>query len=162
MANIDVVDKCGNLSSLIGTTIRAFHHGYTSVALLDDDGDIVNFCTDEVSVGKWFEVFPIELTTSPEYEFTWTELKEPFLITGCAQLWREEWQEPVADNGSFLGAGPHFVQCSAPIGNAPNAVSHVVQVNAGVSFSGSNESCMDMQFQQRPIQNGFCNGQACE
>lgn len=142
MACTDVVDECDDLSSMIGRTIRAFHCEYASVALLLDNDDIVHLCTNEVSVGKWFEVFPIMLTEPPQFEFTWSELKEPFVISSTNQLWREEWQEPVADDGSFLGAGPHSVQYSAPIGGAPTAVNQVVRINAGLEFLGKNGSRM--------------------
>lgn len=142
MARIDIVDDLGKLPSMIGREIRAFHRQHTFVALLLDDCSIVNICTEEVTVGKWFEVFPIKLSSPPEYEITWNELQAPFVVAGCTSLWREEWQEPISDDGAFLGSGPHFLQCCTPIGGAPDTLEHVVKVNAGVKFSDTNQNCI--------------------
>lgn len=142
MTYTNVIDACEFPSFLIGKVIHAFYVEYTSVALLLDGGEVVNFATAEVNVGKWFEVFPIRLIEPPQYEFVWKELKKPFLVAAFAQLWREEWLEPLADDGSFMGAGPHHAQFAEPIGSAPASASQVVKVHAGIKLSGHDERCI--------------------
>lgn len=124
-----------------GRTLTKYDAQYTWIALGFDDGALAVMSVDEVSVGKWFEVFPLAAETSvPDFLsfhiFEWVELPMPLLISSVRSLWRQEWLEPVADNGQFMGSGPHFVQNVAPLGSAsPGANAFVVK--AGIELQGS-------------------------
>lgn len=133
----NVVNSFDNPVSLAGRVVRAYVAEYTFIAFLLDADEVIAFATDEVCVGKRFEVFPISLYELPSgYEFVWNELDDPLEMTGSAQVWREEWQEVVENNGQFLGSGPNSVQFSAALGEAPRAAHVVVKVNAGGQLLG--------------------------
>lgn len=143
MAYTNVVNSYDNPLSLTGRLVRAFVAECSFVALLLDTDEVVKFATDEVVVGKWFEVFPIRLCElPPDYKFAWNELDEPIEVIGSMQVWREEWQEPVVDDGQFMGAGPHSAQFAAALGEAPKTVDSVVKVHAGVKLLGHDGRCL--------------------
>ncbi|MEM4987508.1 hypothetical protein V8G57_08935 [Collimonas sp. H4R21] len=143
MIYTNVVTSYDNPVSLTGRLVRAFVAEYSFVALLLDTDEVVNFATDEVVVGKWFEVFPIRLyELPPDYKVAWNEFDEPIEVIGSMQVWREEWRESVVNDGQFMGAGPNFVQFSAALGGSPKTVESVVKVHAGVKLLGHDGRCL--------------------
>jgi hypothetical protein len=126
-------------AELEGRTIRALYSEYSFAALRLDKDEVINFAVEEVSVGKWFEVFPIcEYELGQDYAFSWKELKEPFVITSSELLWREEWLESSLDSSEFMGSGPHSTQFAAVLGSAPKSNPNVVKVLAGIRLTGQN------------------------
>lgn len=129
-----------------GRILTRYESRDTWVALELSDGAVVVLSVEEVSVGKWFEVFPL-MVESPvphflsNHVFEWTELPMPLQVSRTRSLWREEWLEPVADHGQFLGSGPHFVQNVARLGGAPAGV-EAFAVEAGIEIQGSDASLL--------------------
>lgn len=122
---------------LEGRTIAAFHTEYSYAALRLDQGEVINFAVEEVTVGKWFEVFPVCLhDVGQEDAFAWRELEQPFTVTSTELLWREEWLEPSTQHADFMGSGPHATQFAATIGTAPRSNGNVVKVLAGIRLTG--------------------------
>lgn len=124
---------------LEGRTIKALYSEHCFAALLLDKDEVINFAVEEVSVGKWFEVFPIclyELTQ--DYAWSWNELGEPFTVISNELLWREEWLEPSLNASEFMGSGPHSTQFAAVLGSAPKSNDNVVKVLAGIRLTGQN------------------------
>ncbi len=124
-----------------GRILTRYDSQYTWVALEFNDGAVVVLSVEEVSVGKRFDVFPLSVESSvPDFlsnhVFEWTELPMPLQVSRVRSLWREEWLEPVADHGQFLGSGPHFVQNVARLGDAPAGV-EAIAVEAGIEIQGS-------------------------
>jgi hypothetical protein len=130
-----VIENCSGLSSLESRTILGLYADYGSAALLLDNGDTVYFATDEVVVGKWFEVFPIQVSSVVKPEIEWTHLSVPFAIRHYDRLWREEWQESLVDDGTLMGAGPHFAQFAMPLKSAPTTADTIVKICAGVRMT---------------------------
>jgi hypothetical protein len=126
-------------AKLKGRTIRALYSEYSFAALRLDKDEVINFAVEEVSVGKWFEVFPICLyELGQDYAFSWKKLEVPFTITSSELLWREEWLEPSLDSSEFMGSGPHSTQFAAVLGSAPKSNTNVVKVLAGIRLTGQN------------------------
>lgn len=124
-------------SKLEGRTITAIYSDYGVAALRLDDEEVIHFAVEEVSVGKWFEVFPLTLyQPSPDYPIAWKELAVPLTVVASQQLWREEWLEPSLNPSEHLGSGPHSTQYAAALGTAPETVAHVVKVMAGMKWTG--------------------------
>jgi hypothetical protein len=99
--------------------------------------DVLGFAVEEVSVGRWFEVFPLRLHELEEdFPFAWTELDAPFTVVLSEILWREEWLEPALNSTGFLGTGPGFTQHAAALGTAPAENGNVVKVLAGIQLTG--------------------------
>jgi hypothetical protein len=122
---------------LAGRTIKSVHAEYSFVALRFDNDDVTSFAVEEVSVGRWFEVFPLCLhEPGRSYSFTWTELSTPFTVVSSESLWREEWLEPASDNAGFLGTGPGFTQHATALGTAPAENGNIVKVLAGIKLTG--------------------------
>lgn len=119
---------------LSGRIVRAVHSDYCFATLLLDHDEVLNFAVEEVSVGHWFEVFPIRaFELPPDYKIAWTELAESFEVISNMQIWREEWQESAEDVRQFMGAGPHSTQYAAALGQAPKSIGNVVKVHAGIA-----------------------------
>lgn len=79
---------------LNGRKILAVYSEFSFVALLLDNDEIASFAVDEVTAGRWFEVFPIcSYDLGEDYTIIWTILDESIDVISSAQLWREEWQE---------------------------------------------------------------------
>lgn len=120
-----------------GRTIRAFYSEYSFATLLLDQDEVVAFTTEEVVVGRWFEVFPIcDYKLPSDYVTAWVDLEEPIEVVSSAQVWREEWQEAAADDGKFMGAGPHSTQYAAALGQSPESSTDAVEVHAGLKLLG--------------------------
>ncbi|WP_167761405.1 hypothetical protein [Duganella callida] len=123
--------------TLAGRTINSVHAEYSFVAFRLDNDDIIGFAVEEVSVGRWFEVFPLCLhEPGGSYPFIWAELSAPFTVVSSELLWREEWLEPASDNAGFLGTGPGFTQHAAALGTAPAENGNIVKVLAGIKLIG--------------------------
>jgi hypothetical protein len=134
-----VVSCYDSSANLEGRTIQALHSEYSFAALRLDNNDVISFAVEEVTVGKWFEVFPICLyALNRDYAFAWSELESPFSVTSSELLWREEWLESASDTSSFMGSGPHSVQFANVLGTAPKSNPNVVKVLAGVRLNGQN------------------------
>ncbi|MGO4377530.1 hypothetical protein AB4Z19_04620 [Pseudoduganella sp. RAF19] len=134
-----IVNCYDNAAKLSGRTIKAVHTEYSFTALRFDNDEVIAFAVEEVSVGKWFEVFPICLhELSADFPFNWEELDAPFTVVFSELLWREEWLEPALNNAGFLGTGPGFTQYAAELGTAPTANGNVVKVLAGIKLTGLN------------------------
>ena len=123
-----------------GRVITRYDAQYTWVALEFDDGTVVVLSVEEVNVGKWFEVFPLEVMTSlpdylSNYAFEWVELPDALCIFRMRSLWREEWQEPAQNSSQFLGSGPHSVQYVSPLYGVPSGT-NVFEVEAGIELQG--------------------------
>lgn len=134
MDETQIINVCGELSFLLGRRIHAYISEYSFIGLRLDSDEIVCFSTEEVSVGKWFEVFPIKRDELPKGEFTWHEMNEPFAISDTRQLWRDEWMEFAEDNGQFMGSGPHSTIFSSPVDRTPEEVEHPIRVLAGIKL----------------------------
>ncbi|MES2320211.1 MAG: hypothetical protein V4631_22265 [Pseudomonadota bacterium] len=123
-------------TDLLGRTVHAFHSEYSFAALRLDNDQVIAFAVEEVSVGKWFEVFPICRYKLPsEFRPIWTELEAPFTAAGIAVMWREEWLEPAMENAGLLGSGPHYAQFASVLGSAPTSSTSVVKVLAGLRLT---------------------------
>ncbi|MEC5159387.1 MULTISPECIES: hypothetical protein [unclassified Janthinobacterium] len=134
-----VVSCYDSSANLEGRTIQALHSEYSFAALRLDNNDVISFSVEEVTVGKWFEVFPICLhALNRDCAFAWSELESPFAVTSSELLWREEWLEFASDTSSFMGSGPHSVQFANVLGTAPKSNINVVKVLAGVRLNGQN------------------------
>lgn len=130
-------------ANLEGRTIGAVYAEYSFAALRLDRDEVLNFAVEEVSVGKWFEVFPITLyELSQDYAFSWTQLEVPFTIKSSELLWREEWLEPSMNSSEFMGSGPHSTQFAAVLGAAPQSNINVVKVLAGIRLTGQDGRCL--------------------
>lgn len=124
-------------AKLTGRTIKAIHTEYSFAAFRFDNDDVIGFAVEEVSVGRWFEVFPLRLhEVEEDFPFIWTELDTEFTVVFSELLWREEWLEPALDNAGFLGTGPGFTQHAAALGTAPKENGNVVKVLAGIKVTG--------------------------
>lgn len=131
-----IVNSYGDAARLKGCVITALHSEYSFASFLLDSGEVINFAVEEVSVGKWFEVFPICLHQAREdYAFDWRVLERPFVVASIELLWREEWQESSADSALFMGSGPHSIQHAARLGAAPESNGNVVKVQAGIRLA---------------------------
>ena len=132
------VVKCYETSAaLVGRKVCAVHSEYSVVALRLDNDETLAFAVEEVSVGKWFEVFPLcrhDLPTN--FPFSWSLLDTPFILASCKLLWREEWLEPAANDVQLMGTGPGFTQFVGQLGTAPVSRLQVVKVLAGIRFIG--------------------------
>lgn len=134
-----IVNSLDGASTLEGRTISALYSEYSVAALRLDKDEVIAFAVEEVSVGRWFEVFPICLHgLDPEYVFSWNELAVPLAVTSSELLWREEWLEPSLDSSAFMGSGPHSTQFAAALGSAPKSHASVVKVLAGIRLMGQN------------------------
>ena len=118
---------------LQGRTVYAMHAEYSYVALLLDGEETVSLAAEECVAGTRFEVYALERHTLPDgYPVTWTPCEPLFEVVDMQALWRDEWREPVADDGSFLGSGPHHLQCAAPTGSdVARPGRTIVSVHAG-------------------------------
>lgn len=126
-------------ANLDGCTIQALHSEYSFAAFRLDNNEVISFSVEEVTVGKWFEVFPIcHYVLDRDYAFAWNELEAPFAVTSSELLWREEWLESASDTSSFMGSGPHSVQFADVLGTAPKSNANVVKVLAGIKLNGKN------------------------
>ena len=126
-------------AKLEGRTIMAVYSEYSFASLQLDNDEVITFAVEEVSVGKWFEVFPICPYELPQdYPISWTELDVPIAVACSEILWREEWLEPSLDSSGFLGSGPHHTQFAAALGSAPESRTDVVKVLAGLKLTGQN------------------------
>ncbi|MDQ2823736.1 MAG: hypothetical protein M3Y65_25730 [Pseudomonadota bacterium] len=128
----------------IGRTVVQYDAQWTWTAIAFDDGTVIVLSVDEVTVGHWFEVFPLKFDRSlPDYlaqhVFKWIALPVPLEIFRASALWREEWQQPAQDHYQFMGAGPHAVQYAAPLQSAPLDVP-AFQVEAGIALLGKDGS----------------------
>lgn len=128
----------------IGRTVMQYEGDWTWTAVAFDDGTVIVLSVDEITVGHWFEVFPLKCDRSlPDYltqhVFKWMALPVPLEIFRVSALWREEWQQPAQDHGQFMGAGPHGVQYAAPLQSAPPEV-QAFQVEAGIALLGQDGS----------------------
>jgi hypothetical protein len=134
----EIVFACEDFTPLVGKTIDAFFHedGYWRffVALRTAEKEELVFTTEERGIAKYFEVFPIKFAVESEQARTWVPLEKPFTIKSVARLWRNEWLEPVEDNGKFLGSGPHHVHHAGSSLAGPSAVASV-KVLAGVQLT---------------------------
>ena len=134
----EIVLACEDFTPLEGKTIDAFFHedGYWRffVALRTAEKEELVFTTEERGIAKYFEVFPIKFAVESEQARTWVPLEKPFSIKSVARLWRNEWLEPVEDNGKFLGSGPHHVHHAGSGLAGPSAVASV-KVLAGVQLT---------------------------
>lgn len=120
---------------LVGRTVKAIHSEYSVAVLLFDNDERIGFAVEEVSVGKWFEVFPFCLHELAEsFPFNWRELDKAFTVALTELLWREEWLEAAFDSTEFLGAGPGFTQYASTLGAAPRANDNVIKVLAGIKL----------------------------
>lgn len=125
------------LTNLEGRTITAVYSEYSLAALRLDGQGVIHFAVEEVSVGKWFEVFPISLyQPTSDYPIEWTELARPITVIASQKLWREEWLESSLNPSEHLGSGPHSTQYAAALGSAPESVAQVVKVLAGMKWTG--------------------------
>lgn len=116
--------------------IFSIHRTEYSAAILLDNEDIITFNVESVNVGHWFEVFPLSVCIeNPQHALSWTSFK-PIDVISIGQLWREEWQQEVDNAAQFIGSGPHYLQCSAPLGHAPSSATNVVRVLAGILLVG--------------------------
>lgn len=132
-----VVSRYDGSANLVGDTIHALRSEYCFAALRLNNNEVMSFAVEEVTVGKWFEVFPICLCAQDrDHAFAWTELESPFAVTSSELLWREEWLESASDTSSFMGSGPHFVQFADVLGTAPISHANVVKVLAGIRLNG--------------------------
>jgi hypothetical protein len=139
----EIVSRYEGPANLEGRTIQALYSEYSFAALQLDNDEVINFAVEEVSVGKWFEVFPICLyELSQDYAFAWKELEVPFTVTSSELLWREEWLESSSDSSEFMGSGPHSTQFAAVLGTAPQSNPDVVKVLAGIRLKGQNGRCL--------------------
>lgn len=125
-----------------GRTLVRYEVQHTWIALSFDDATLVVLFVEEVNVGKWFEVFPLLISTGvpdhlSHYVFDWIALPAPLRIVTAQSLWRQEWLAPADDCSQLVGAGPNFVQNVAPLGQAPAGM-HVVDVVAGIALQGMN------------------------
>jgi hypothetical protein len=124
-------------ANLKGRTIQALQSEYSFAALRLDNNEVISFAVEEVTVGKWFEVFPICLhALDRDHAFTWGELESPFTVTSSELLWREEWLEAAPDTSTFMGSGPHSVQFAAVLGSSPKSNANIVKVLAGIRLVG--------------------------
>ena len=131
-----IVNSYDGAAKLKGCTVTALHSEYSFASLLLDSGEVINFAVEEVSVGKWFEVFPICLhRVHEDCAFDWRVLEVPFVVVSIELLWREEWQESSLGSGLFMGSGPHSVQHAARLGGAPESHGNVVKVLAGIRLA---------------------------
>jgi hypothetical protein len=124
----------------VGRSLTRYEAQYTWVALGFDDGSVVVLSVEEVSVGKWFEVFPLKVDISTpnflsNHAYAWIALLAPLRICRVESLWREEWLEPAQDSSQLLGSGPAFVQHAAPLHTAPLGVD-AIEVEAGIALQG--------------------------
>ena len=163
MAYSDVIDNCSGISFFLGKTINAYYSTYSYAALRMNDGEVFTFAVDEVVVGKWFEVFPIQPAESPTHEFSWKELEIPFVVDSCMSLWREEWQEPTSDSGEFMGSGPHSVQFAMPLGSAPSGIGNVIKIHAGLVLTDKDGNLLAIcSSRNTPFEMNFAIGkEAC-
>ena len=129
--------SCSDIpAKLDGRTITATCSEYSFASLRLGDGQAIHFAVEEVSVGKWFEVFPITRhQPAADYPIVWKELEVPITVVASQQLWREEWLEPSLNPSEHLGSGPHSTQFAAALGTAPESVTHVVKVLAGMKWT---------------------------
>lgn len=126
-------------AQLAGRTVKAVHSEYSVAAFRLDTDEVIAFAVEEVSVGRWFEVFPLCLHELPiDFPFRWLELEVPHTVVSSELLWREEWLEPASDNTGFMGSGPGFTQHAAALGTAPTSSTNVVKVLAGIKLCGLN------------------------
>lgn len=126
-------------ADLDGRTIQAFHSQYSFAVFRLDNGEIMSFAVEEISVGKWFEVFPLrKYPLNQDYPFAWSELVPPFTVASGDLLWREEWLESASDTSMFLGSGPHSVQFADVLGAAPKSNPNVIKVLAGLRLVDQN------------------------
>lgn len=131
-----IVNSYDGAAKLKGCAITALHSEYSFASFLLDSGEVINFAVEEVSVGKWFEVFPICLHQMHEdCAFDWRLLEVPFVVASLELLWREEWQESSPDSALFMGSGPHSIQYAARLGAAPESNHNVVKVLAGIRLA---------------------------
>jgi hypothetical protein len=134
-----VVSCYDGSANLEGRTIQALHSEYCFAALRLDNNEVMSFAVEEVTVGKWFEVFPICLyALDQDYAFAWSEFESPFAVTSSELLWREEWLESASDISTFMGSGPHSVQFADSLGTAPKSNANVVKVLAGIRLIEQN------------------------
>ena len=139
MVHSKIVSCYDGSPNLEGCTIRAFHSEYSFAALRLDNNEVISFAVEEVTVGKWFEVFPICLyTLARNHSFSWSEFETPFTVMSSELLWREEWLESALDTSTFMGSGPHSVQFADVLGAAPKSHANVVKVLAGVRLIEQN------------------------
>lgn len=125
-------------ANLQSRTIQACYSEYSFATLRFDNGEVINFAVEEVSVGKWFEVFPVCLyELNQDYAANWIELEVPFVVASSELLWREEWLESASDSSEFMGSGPHFTQFAAALGTAPQSNTNVVKVLAGIRLKSN-------------------------
>jgi hypothetical protein len=127
-----------------GRVVRAWHAEYCSVSLLLDDGEVINFSTEESNAGHWFEVFPLRAGYAVPHDVAWTDLASPLHVSATDALWRDEWQlnsEP-HDAEQCLGSGPHYTLYSGPIGSAPSGCKEVARVQAGIVLVGDDDRAL--------------------
>ena len=135
----NVVSCYDGSASVESRTIEALYSEYSFAALRLDNNEVISFAVQEVTVGKWFEVYPICLhALDRNYALAWSNVESPFSITSSELLWREEWLESASDTSSLKGHGPHFVQFADVLGTAPKSNTNVVKVLAGIRLNGQN------------------------
>ena len=131
------ISACDDFSALVGKCVNGYFHvdGYWRffVALRTEDGGTFVFSTEAHGLAKYFEVFPLKFVFEAPEARHWVPF-EPLHIEKVRPLWRMEWLEPAADNGQFLGAGPHHVHNAGAGPASPSAV-QVARVLAGVALS---------------------------
>ncbi len=117
MAYSQTIDLLADASFLTGRTIRAFSSS-GGAALLLEDGEVIGFGVEEITIVGWFEVFPITAERSAVDIYQWTSMEEPLRVAGSAHVWREEGH------------------------TSPVAAGHLVKVHAGLKIFDSSNRCM--------------------
>lgn len=125
------------LEVLAGRTVDAVFQddGYWHlfIAFRCTDGKSIVFCTEDVGIARYFEVFPVKVTIEPTECRAWRLLSEAETIREAVPLFREEWLEPSDPHPEHVGSSPHYVH---HVGRGPastNAIRKVI-VQAGVKL----------------------------
>ncbi|MBC7681978.1 MAG: hypothetical protein H7172_06560 [Ferruginibacter sp.] len=137
--------QLSELNALVGRTVDAFfqdaNYWHMFVALRCTDGQTIVFNTEDVSIAKYFEVFPIKVKVEPTEQRAWKSLVAPKTIRDVMPLFRDEWLEPSAPNPDLFGSAPHHVH-HAGLGPAPASAVQQTTVLAGVELGFSSSDLM--------------------
>ena len=122
-------------NALAGKTVNAHFQdiGYWHlvVELRCTDGQSIVFNTEDVGVGKYFEVFPIKIGFQPTAQRAWTPWAKEKTIQEVIPLFREEWLAPSSPHPQLVGSAPHHIHHAGRGPASKEAVQHTV-VQAGV------------------------------